>query len=201
MKKYGAKTLIKTAVFTLPLLAAGTPALANAQGCSEARNFVTTVSARISGALAAKTGRKEKFAGVFRQYADLRGMANFALGRYQRQMPKAKRGEYYRLAEKMVVHMLTSRMGSVRGRSYQIWRCRPTGAGYTINGAIIEANGSQVITVNWLLKPRNKRLKVADLSVAHLWMTQQQRSSFRKVMSKNNGNIEALFAHIRKKSS
>ncbi len=201
MRRHGLKTIIGITVLALPLLAAGTPALAGARGCEQARDFVTRVSTKISGALEAKTGRKQKFAVVFKKYADLRGMANFALGRYGRQMPKSKRGEYYRLAEKMVVHMLASRMGSVRGRSYQIWKCRPTGAGYTINGAIIEANGSQVITVNWLLKKRNKRLKVADLSVAHLWMTQQQRSSFRTVMSKNNGNIDALFAHIRKKSS
>ncbi len=58
-----------------------------------------------------------------------------------------------------------------------------------------------VITVHWLLRGRGKNLRVADLSVAHLWLTQQQRSSFRTVMSRNHGDINALFAHMRKKAS
>ena len=201
MGRLGIKTLFACAVLALPVSSITTPASAEVSGCRQARSFVHTVSAKITDALLSKRGRKQKFARVFRRYADLHGMANFALGRYARRLPKARKSEYYKLAENMVVHMLSSQMGAVKGRSYQIWKCSPKGAGYAINGAIVEANGDMVITVHWLLKSSARGLRVADLSVAHLWLTQQQRASFRTVMSRNNGDINALFAHMRKKSS
>ncbi len=201
MGRLGIKIIFTLAALALPMFTLASPANAEVPGCTQARSFVNTVSAKITGALRSRTGRKQKFARVFKRYADLYGMANFALGRYARTLPKSKKSEYYRLAENMVVHMLSSQMGAVKGRSYKIWKCSPHGAGFAINGAIVEANGNMVITVHWRLKATRRGLKVADLSVAHLWLTQQQRSSFRTVMSRNNGDINALFAHMRKKAS
>ena len=170
-------------------------------GCGPARNFVDDVAGQIAHIMASPSGHQRNFTRVFRRYADLKGMANFALGRYSRSIPGRFRSEYYNLAEKMVVSMFTSRMSRKKGRSYKIWSCKPKGRGYLVKGVVIEKNGDIVINVHWLLMPHGKNLKIADVAVAFMWMTQQQRSSFRSVLSKNRGDFSALLKHMRARSS
>ncbi len=183
--------------FTSPAAAAKN----EAPGCVSARSFVDNVAGQIAGIMASPSGHRKNFTRVFRRYADLKGMANFALGRYSRSIPGRFKSEYYTLAEKMVVNMFTSKMSRKKGRSYKIWNCRPKGRGYMVKGVVIEKNGDIVINVHWLLMPHGKTLKIFDVGVAFVWMTQQQRASFRSVLSKNRGDFSALLRHMRTRSS
>jgi len=186
-------------ILSAPLF--GAPASAEVAGCKAARSFVTVVSSKVAKIMSKPSGHRSNFLRLFKRTADLKGMANFALGRYVRSIPRNLKGEYYRLAEKMVASLFSTKMGRTKGRSYRIWNCKPKGRGYTVNGVIVEKNGNIVIDVHWLLKPRGRSLKIFDVSVAHLWLTQQQRTSFRSVLHKNGGDFSALLKHLRAQSS
>ncbi|HHK74592.1 MAG TPA: ABC transporter substrate-binding protein [Rhizobiales bacterium] len=188
-------------VIVLGIYFLASPAKAEVEGCKAARGFVTQVSNRVAAIMSKPTGHKSRFLRLFKQRADLRAMANFALGKYARSMPSKMKAEYYRLAEKMVASLFSAKMGRTRGRRYKIWNCKPKGRGYTVNGAVVEKNGNMVIDVHWLLMPRGRSLKVLDISVAHLWLTQQQRTAFRSVLSKNGGDFSALLKHMRAQAS
>ena len=125
-------------------------------------------------------------------------MANYALGRYARSMPASYKSEYYRLAKQMMVHLFTAKMGAYNNRSYKIWNCKPKGNGFVIGGAIVESNGNIVIDVNWLMMPAGNSMKVLDISVAHIWLRQEQRRAFRSVLSRNRGDFKALLKYMRK---
>ncbi|PLX37412.1 MAG: hypothetical protein C0605_07375 [Hyphomicrobiales bacterium] len=174
---------------------------AEAPGCENARKQVTLVAGKVRQIMARKSGRAARMASVFRNYANTRGMANFALGHYARMIPTRDRREYYRLANKMLVHLFTTKMGAYNNRSYKIWNCKPKGRGYAIGGAIVESNGSMVIDVHWLMMPSGRRLLVEDIAVAHIWLRQEQRNQFRRVLSRSKGNFKALLAHMRKQVS
>jgi len=184
----------------------GAPALvssagAEVAGCKAARGFVTVVSDKVASIMSKPTGHKSQFLRLFKRRADLKAMANFALGNYARSMPSKMKAEYFRLAEKMVASLFSTKMGRTKGRRYKIWNCKPKGRGYTVNGAIVEKSGNIVIDVHWLLMPRGRSLKILDIAVAHLWLTQQQRTAFRSVLSKNRGNFSALLRHMRRQVS
>lgn len=176
-------------------------AQAEVAGCVAARKQVTVVAGKVQKIMSSKSGRQSRMASVFRSHANTRSMANFALGRYVRLIPARDKREYYRLANKMLVHLFTTKMGAYNGRSYRIWNCKPKGRGYAIGGAIVESNGNIVIDVHWLMMPSGGRLKVEDISVAHIWLRQEQRTAFRRVLSKSRGNFKALLAHMRKQVS
>ncbi len=190
--------VVLAAMFFMPLAAV---AKTEAAGCGPARNFVDNVAGQLAGIMARPSGHERNFTRFFRRYADLKGMANFALGRYSRSMPGRLRLEYYNLAEKMVVATFTSKMSRKKGRSYKIWNCKPKGRGYLVKGVVVEKNGDIVINVHWLLMPHGKSLKIFDVGVAFMWMTQQQRASFRSVLNKNRGDFSALLKHMRARSS
>ncbi len=193
--------LLAFGTFILVISALGTAVRAEVAGCKAARGFVTVVSGRVADIMSRPSGHRSRFLRLFKRRADLKGMADFALGRYVRSMPRRMKAEYYRLAEKMVASLFSAKMGRTRGRRYKIWNCKPKGSGYIVNGAVVEKNGNIVIDVHWLLMPRGGRLKLLDISVAHLWLTQQQRSSFRSVLSKNGGDFSALLKYMRAQSS
>ncbi len=173
-------------------------ARAEVPGCENARKQVTLVAGKVRQIMASKSGRRRRMTSIFRKYTLTRSMANFALGRYLRSLPPKYKSEYYRLAEKMLVHLFTVKMGPFNSRSYKIWNCKPKGRGFAIGGAIVEANGNIVIDVHWLMMPAGRSLRVADISVAHIWLRQEQRRAFRSVLSKNRGDFKGLLNYMRK---
>ena len=59
--------------------------------------FVQTLSKQILAA--AKTKNSARFRALLRRHADIKGIANFAVGRYRGKIPSAQLAKYYKVVE------------------------------------------------------------------------------------------------------
>ena len=111
----------------------------------------------------------------------------FALGRYRSQLPPGERERYVALATAYVANTFARNARSFAGERFV-----PTGAGDgMVSGKIVFADG-HTANVDW----RVQRGKIIDVNIKGVWLTLQLRDQFTGVLSRNNGNFDALFRFL-----
>ena len=182
------KSFLATA-FVLAILAI--PAPTNAAASPE--RFVEDVTKQVLAA--ARSRSSKRFRRLLRRHADVRAMANFALGRYRNRLPKSRRAEYYRLTEKKIVQFFGDYAGSLRGDGIQIRRVKKLSATqYLVQTKLTGPGGGT--PVSWKISTR-KGYKVHDVRVAGVWLGQLMRTTFVGEIRKNNGQFKKLFAYLK----
>ena len=123
-------------------------------------------------------------------------MANFALGRYRKRLPKSRRAEYYRLTERKIVQFFSEYAGSLRGDGIEIRRVRRLNKTQILVETRLTGRDAGT-PVSWKISTR-KGYKVHDVRVAGVWLGQLMRTTFVGEIRKNNGQFRKLFAYLKK---
>lgn len=150
--------------------------------------FVKALSKQILAA--AKTKNSARFRRLLRRHTDIKGMANFALGRYRSKIPAARRKQFYRLAEDDMVDFFSQYSGSLKGSSVTITRVSKSGKLIFVETRL--ANGS---TVSWRLS-RNRGYKVRDVQVLGIWLAHLMRTTYTGELRR--GGYRRLFAYLQR---
>jgi ABC-type transporter MlaC component len=150
------------------------------------RQLVTQV-ANEALAVARAGGSPSRFRSLLQRHSAYQGVAMFALGRYQRQLPPGKRDRYVSLALNFVASTFARNAKSFAGERFVA-----TSAGDgMVRGRIQFANG-QTTSVDW----RVQRGKIIDVNIQGVWLTLQLREQFTGVLSRSNGDFDALFRYL-----
>jgi len=136
---------------------------------------------------AAHTQRPSDFAAALDNYADMRHIALFALGKYRRQLPANRAADFVKLTSAYVANTLADFARKFRAR----------------NISFIECRGNQVATrLDFGARPAKRATwriaggKVIDVNVQNVWLAQLLRDNFVSVLQRAGGNLAVLFSHI-----
>lgn len=147
-----------------------------------AESFIQDAGAAFMGA--ARSGSAGAFTGAASRYADLHGIALFALGPYRKNLPRSREGEYVALAKKFMGQFMAEYASSFSGTSIKITKC----AGNTVSTRL---SSGQTLT----FRLQGAR-RIADVSVSGVWLAQTMRSRFTGVIRNNNGDVGALMSWL-----
>ena len=183
---------------TLPALAAG--------GNPDAEAFVDGIASRAIQILSDKSltasAREDAFRELLQTNAELDRIGVFALGQYARTTTPDQRQKYLELVREFIVKIYLSRLTDYSNEKFIILGSVPKGSKEVIVSSKIEfTNGREPVTVDWRLLSTNQGYKIFDVKVVGIWMAQEQRDAFTSVIRNNNGNFDALLAHIQRQIS
>jgi len=150
--------------------------------------FVKSLSHQIL--VAAKTKNTARFRSLLRRHADIRGIANFALGRYRNKIPKSQRNRYYRLAENDMVNFFARYSGNLKGSAVTVGRVSKSG-----RLILVETRLNDGSAVSWRLS-KNRRYKVRDVQVLGVWLAHLMRTTYTGVLRRDG--YQQLFAVLQK---
>lgn len=138
---------------------------------------------------AARAGTPQAFTSAASRFADLRGVALFALGPYRKAMPKRMEGQYVALARNYMGAFMAENASKFSGTGLRVQNC----AGNTVSATT--AGGKKII---FRISGSGGRYRVQDVNVSSIWLAGQMRSTFTGVISRNGGNIGALMNYLRR---
>jgi hypothetical protein len=133
---------------------------------------------------ASRAGSATAFQSAATRFADTRSIALSALGPHRKKLPKAKEGEYVRLAQGYMGKFMSRYSNRFNATGMKVTTCN----GSTVTAT---ANGGRKI----MFRVSGGRLQ--DVNVASVWLAGQMRSSFVGYLNRNNGDINALMDYLR----
>ena len=137
-----------------------------------------------------------KFASVLNRYINLRSIANFALGPYQKKLPPGDRDEFYTLFNNYAAALFVYYVDDFKGSDLEIISTSKQGNYTTIMSAIKQNSGGRE-QVRWRLVPAGDGYKVSDINIKGVWLTIATKKRFSDVLNRSKGDFGALFAELR----
>ena len=177
-------------VFLFILLLGACLSSATAKACP-ASAFVTNAGNAFMGA--ARVHTASAFSGVTARYTDLRGISMFALGPHRGLLSKSREAEYLALTRGFIGRFMMKHSGRFSGSGMTIKDCVTSSNALTVSTRM--SNGKKII---FKLHRSKRGFLVRDVNVSSVWLAQQLRSTFVGVINRNGGDINALFAYLRK---
>jgi phospholipid transport system substrate-binding protein len=179
------------------LVAAAATGTAHASPAAEA--YVTRIAEDVM-ALANSGGSgkplKSKFAALLNRYINLRSIANYALGPWQKKLPEADRDMFYDLVSNYAAALFVYYVNDFKGSKLEIKSTSTQGKFITIQSAIkLRDGGSEA--VRWRLVPAGGSFRVSDVNLKGVWLTISMQDRFKKVLNKSKGDFDALYAELR----
>jgi ABC-type transporter MlaC component len=178
-------------VFLFILLLGACLSSATATAACPAANFITNAGNAFMGA--ARVRSASAFSGVAARYADLRGMSMFALGPHRKLLSKSREAEYLTLTHGFIGRFLVRYSSRFSGQGMTIKECVGPASALTVSTRL--SNGKKII---FKLHRTKRGFLVRDVNVSSVWLAQQMRSTFVGIINRNDGDIDALFAYLRK---
>lgn len=135
---------------------------------------------------AARNASAGAFASALSRHADVGAVAFFALGQYRKQLPPARQGEYVKNARIYMARFLLDHAGPFRSsRDLTIEKCA---------GNLVETSLGGRSRMVWRLSGG----RIRDVRVSGVWLGIQLRSKFTGIIRRNNGDVGALLAYLRR---
>jgi phospholipid transport system substrate-binding protein len=172
---------------------------------SPAAHFVQKLGDKALTSLTAhdlpKGERARRVRTLLRENFDIATIGRFVLGMHWRDATEAQRAEYNRLFENMIVETYTRRFAEYSGQSFKVLGTSPSsgGADTMVKSQILQKNGPPV-DVAWRVRDKGS-LKIVDVLVENISMSQTQRDDFDGVIQAGGGQIEALLSTLRKRQT
>ena len=142
------------------------------------------------------TALRGRFASVLNRYINLRNIANFALGPYQKKLPPSDKNRFYTLFSNYAAALFVYYVDDFKGSDLKIISTSQQGNYITITSAIVQ-NGGGREQVKWRLIPAGGGYKISDINIKGVWLTIATKKRFSDVLNKSKGDFEALFAELR----
>lgn len=165
------------------------PPQARAKSCP-AESFI--VSAGRTYDQAARSGGAAAFANGVARYSDMRSIALFALGRYRKQLPKNREGEYVALTKKFMGEFMLEYGKDFRVGTLQVQDCSGPPSNMLIIAKTVDGD-----KVSFRVAKSGGGWQVRDMNVSGIWLVQQLRSTFVGTISRGNGDIDELFKYLK----
>ena len=146
------------------------------------------------------TALRGRFASVLNRYVNLRTIANFARGPYQKKLPPGDKNEFYTLFNNYAAALFVYYVDDFKGSDLQIISTSKQGKYVTIVSAI-KQNGGGREQVKWRLIPVGGGYKISDINVKGVWLTIATKKRFSDVLNRSKGDFGALFAELREAES
>lgn len=177
---------------------------ARAQDITKAASaFVTTLADKVIKVLQDKAldkdARVRALANIFLEGFDVRTIGLFVLGVYGRKANDADRRAYLDVFRDYVVQTYAVRFNSYAGESFLVTKASVDGEAGAWVFSDIGKPGDEPVEVQWRVHQTRNELKIVDVVVEGVSLIVTQRAEFSSILQRNDGNLAALTAMLRKK--
>jgi phospholipid transport system substrate-binding protein len=190
-----ARRAVLSACIGLVALASAGPALAD----RDAETFAQGLIDRGVGILrnTSDPQRRAKFRDFILNYADARKTALFALGNYRRGANDADVEAYIKAFTEFATAVYESRLDQYKGQTLKVTGSIDNKPGdTTVNMVVVDPAAREPLRVAFRLLGGGGNYRFVDIQVAGIWLSVEQRDQFAGYLSKNNGSVPALTAHL-----
>ena len=122
----------------------------------------------------------------------MRGLSFFALGRYRKELPKARESEYLPLTRRFIGEFMLEYGKGFAASDLTITDCKTSSGNFVVNAKL--SSGGRV---TFRVAKSGGGYTVKDMNIKGIWLAQQMRSAFVGTMSRDNGGIDALFKYLK----
>ena len=140
---------------------------------------------------ASRRGTGAAFSTAASRYADLHGLALFALGNYRKYLPKSRETEYVARTRTYMGNFMAEYGSKFAGDSIAITSCNESAGSLTVGTKL--STGQVII---FRLQKLGGSYRVKDVSVSAIWLAQIMRNKFTRIIKENNGDVEALISYL-----
>ncbi|MEX2297548.1 MAG: ABC transporter substrate-binding protein [Dongiaceae bacterium] len=181
------------------------PLLANAAAADEeAETFIRSLGDTAVNQLTApdlsNAERNERFRELLLSHFDVPQIGQYVLGRYWRSATPEEQSEYLGLFEDYLVASYARRFAEYTGQEFEVISSRSSDGLETVRSHIVTGNG-EAAKLDWILERQGSGLRILDLKVEGLSMSETHRSEFASVIQNNGGKVAALLDALRKKAA
>lgn len=163
---------------------------AKASSCP-AENYIQSAGEAFMSA--SRSGTASAFSTAASRFADLHSLALFALGIYRQQLPKSRETEYVARTRTFMGKFMAEYGSHFSGNSIVITSCNESAGGLTVGTKLSTGQ-----TLSFRLRKAGGGYRVQDVSVSSIWLAQTMRNKFTRIISENNGDINALMSYLGK---
>lgn len=124
---------------------------------------------------------------IMGKHFSMDSISKFVLGRYWRTSNNSQRKEFTRLFHEVLARDYSSQFGEYNDEEVIIHRSKLPQKGGIIVVGQINKPGAQPIDVHWLVREKANNIKIYDVIVAGVSMSQTLRNEYGTRFSQNNG--------------
>jgi phospholipid transport system substrate-binding protein len=140
--------------------------------------------------------KREKVTEILRESVDVRGLAQFVLGRHWRTATEAQRSEYLALFEQVLVRNLSARFGELAGVTFTVARNQMVSEDEAVVSTVVARQNTQAVTLDWRVAEVDGKPKIVDVVAEGTSLRITQRSEYAAVVQRTGG-IEGLLRAMR----
>jgi phospholipid transport system substrate-binding protein len=140
--------------------------------------------------------KREAVSRILRDAVDIRGVAQFVLGRHWRTASEAQRNEYLSLFEETLVRNLSARFGELRGVTFSMGRNQMASEQEAVVSTVVTRPNNPSIALDWRVADVGGTPRVVDLVAEGTSLRITQRSEYSAVVQRGGG-MDALLRAMR----
>jgi phospholipid transport system substrate-binding protein len=146
---------------------------------------------------ATPAARREHFASFLLELTDIKRTALFMLGRYAASAPQADLDSYFAAYQQYAMAIYQTYFALYSGQSLRVTSSRERAPGDFVVATNMMGPGSTPLEIDFRVRTDGAKPLLVDVGVAGVWLALAQRDEFLSVLAQNNGDINALTAHLR----
>jgi len=142
--------------------------------------------------------REDRVRKILRDNFDVAAIGKFALGHHWREASESQRKDYMNLFEDMIVQTYTTRFEDYSGQKLKVDSSTsvPPHGDFIVASQVVQKDGPPV-KLEWRIRSEDSGMRVVDVTVEGVSMSQTQRADFDSVIQNGGGSIDALLASLR----
>ena len=170
---------------------------------SDPKEFITEIVNEAKKILV-KTNSKDfktsKLSEIAKETVDIEGIGYYSIGKYRKNLSEEQLKEYLILFEKYFLKSFTSRLADYSDPKIDVVSEKVINNKYTIvESLLIATDKKPEVKINWRVYTKNPdQPMIRDLIIEGLSLARTQKEEFSSVIENNNGDINQLFAALKK---
>lgn len=171
---------------------------------NQARDFIQGLSDKAVAALTEPgvpdEQREARIRALLDDYFAVDAIGQWVLGRYWRTANAQQQQDYLRLFRDMIVVTYTERFKRYSGQTLGVGRVvsGADGEDAIVQSQIVQPGAGPPLNVDWRVRSTNGTMKIVDVIVEGVSMSQTQRSEFGSVLSRAGGDMTVLLDQMRR---
>ena len=165
--------------------------------------FVQSTVNRASQVLSddiSKEQKMEKLKLIAKDTVDIRGVGFYSLGKYRKKLNDSQKKRYIELFEKYFLKSFSSRLSEYSNPKINVNSQEKINENYTIvSSTLVETEKRPEVKIDWRIYTKNpEKPLIRDLIIEGLSLARTQKEEFGSILESNDGDINALFASLKK---
>ena len=169
----------------------------------EADVFIQSVVNRAAKTLSGNLNKKErieKLKDIARETVDIDGIGRYTLGSYKNEISDSQMMEYKILFRKYFLKSFASRLAEYSNPEIEVVSKKKLNKNYTmVSSVLVSTEQRPEVKIDWRVSTKNpENLLIMNLIIEGLSLARTQKEEFSSIIQSNDGDINALFATLKK---